>query len=125
MVEELARWKSALSTRITDLQEIIKGLIDERSKVRNYSIKTLNYLTHIIKTMSRIDCNIPLKSTNIMELSTVNCSLSENIAYHLINKESIDLANAEEYLTLSKHTPAESAALQVGIFLITCLLLLI
>lgn len=114
MVEELARWKSALTSRISDLQEIIKSLVDERSKVRNYSLKTLNYLTQTVKTVSRIDCNIPLKSTNIIELSTVNCSLSENIAHHLISKDNVDMSCAEEYLTLPKHTHAESAALQVS-----------
>lgn len=40
MVEELAKWKAALCQRTTDLQESIKRLLEERSKVRETSLKT-------------------------------------------------------------------------------------
>ena len=43
MVEELAKWKAALSQRTTDLQESIKRLLEERCKVRETNLKTYRY----------------------------------------------------------------------------------
>lgn len=40
MVEELARWKAALCQRTTDLQEAVKRLLEERSKVRDTALRT-------------------------------------------------------------------------------------
>lgn len=40
MVEELAKWKAALSQRTTDLQESIKRLFEEHTKVRDTALRT-------------------------------------------------------------------------------------
>lgn len=37
MVEELARWKAALSQKAIDLQDVVQRLLEERCKVR-YSL---------------------------------------------------------------------------------------
>ena len=43
MVEELAKWKAALSQRTTDLQETIKRLLEDRNLIRDISLKTYRY----------------------------------------------------------------------------------
>lgn len=43
MVEELAKWKAALCQRTTDLQEAIKRLLEEHSKVRETTLRTYRY----------------------------------------------------------------------------------
>lgn len=110
MVEELARWKSLLTNRLNDTQEVFKNLIDERNKCRNFSIRCLNYLTELNEKLCNIE-NIPLKSSNILELSMNNCKLSENLAKNLLKD---NITNSVEYLAqLPSSTPAESLVLQV------------
>jgi hypothetical protein len=43
MVEELARWKAALSQRTTDLQEALKRVLEERGKTREFLLNTYRY----------------------------------------------------------------------------------
>jgi hypothetical protein len=43
MVEELARWKAALSQKATDLQEALKRVLEERGKARESLLNTYRY----------------------------------------------------------------------------------
>ncbi|KRT83047.1 hypothetical protein AMK59_4544, partial [Oryctes borbonicus] len=65
MVEELARWKSVLTNRLNDAQDVLKNLIEERNKTRSYSIKCLNNLSQINEKLCKNE-NTPLKSSNIL-----------------------------------------------------------
>lgn len=44
MVEELAKWKAALCQRTTDLQEVIKRLLEDRNLIRDISLKTYKFV---------------------------------------------------------------------------------
>ncbi|XP_017772073.1 PREDICTED: golgin-45 [Nicrophorus vespilloides] len=109
MVEELARWKSAFSYRINDLQENLKLLINERTKVRNSALKTYKVLTRIDETLPErtLSC---LKSTNIIDLAVNNCKLAEHIGGHFV-KEDKELD--ENILKLPTNTPGENAAARI------------
>ncbi|KAK9739634.1 hypothetical protein QE152_g8788 [Popillia japonica] len=71
MVEELARWKSVLTNRLNDIQDVLKNLIEERNKTRSYSIKCLNNLIQMNEKLCKNE-NAPLKSSNILELCMNN-----------------------------------------------------
>ncbi|GJQ77651.1 hypothetical protein Trydic_g12779 [Trypoxylus dichotomus] len=110
MVEELARWKSVLTNRLNDIQEVLKNLIEERNKARSYSTKCLNNLSQINEKSCKNE-NIPLKSSNILELSMNNFKISEVLTEKLLETE---VTNSVEYLAqLPSSTPAESCALQL------------
>jgi len=115
MVEELARWKSALSNRLNELQDNIKNLVEERTKVRNNSLKIHNYLMCISKNLNLPEnSSMHLKSTNIIELSAANCALSESLARNLVKDSNNKYLSYDGNLTnLPKHTTAESDALQI------------
>jgi len=48
MVEDLARWKAALCQRTTELQEIIKRLLEEHNIIRDTSLKTYRYILQVL-----------------------------------------------------------------------------
>jgi len=48
MVEDLARWKAALCQRTTELQEIIKQLLEEHNIIRDTSLKTYRYILQVL-----------------------------------------------------------------------------
>lgn len=50
MVEELARWKAALSQKATDLQEALKRVLEERGKARESLLNTYRYTDHVALT---------------------------------------------------------------------------
>lgn len=113
MVEELARWKSLLTNRLNNVQEVLKGLMEERNKSRSYAIGCLNNLVQMNEKLCN-DENIPLKSSNILELCMNNFRISENLSEKLL--EETEVSNSVEYLSqLPSSTPAESLALQVFI----------
>lgn len=101
MVEELAECKNLLNNKTVNLQQAIKQLLDERCRVRDmllYTYKNLyslheKWLENIAiseyvgssKVYSRpignlnFNATIP-HSTNIIDLSSVNLKLSENVS---------------------------------------------
>ncbi|KAI4460084.1 basic leucine zipper nuclear factor 1 blzf1 protein [Holotrichia oblita] len=110
MVEELARWKSVLTNRLNDLQDVLKCLIDERNKTRSYSIKCLNNLNQMNEQLCKNE-NVPLKSSNILEVCMNNFKISEALTSKLMEDE---VLNSVEYLSqLPSSTPAESCAVQL------------
>lgn len=120
MVEELARWKSALSIRINDLQENIKNLLEERSKVHNSSLNACYNLMELNEKYSATSENLPsLRTSNILELSEINNMLSANIAAKLFNDKTTNNNNNNEFHTkiskLPNLTKSESIAKKVNV----------
>lgn len=115
MVEELARWKSALSTRITELQEIVKKLLDEKYKVQKKSLKTYCLLQGTLKKFdgNKI-CGVP-KTSSVVDLSNINCDLSQEISELVdVDREQCDDLYMS-YLKLPQYTVAESSAMKVNL----------
>lgn len=52
MVEELARWKAALTQKATDLQEALKRVLEERGKARESLLNTYRYADHVALTQA-------------------------------------------------------------------------
>lgn len=112
MVEELARWKSALTNRIGELRDILKRLLDERGKVREMSLKSYHGLSlvceHSIKHPTE---PVVLKTTNIVDLSVANQKLSELLEKNILK----DLPDPRKHKIVegNAHTPAESCVLHI------------
>lgn len=114
MVEELARWKSALSNKVNVIQENLRKLIEERRRIRNELLKTYTTLTSVSKSLNQTpNLEENLKSTCILELSTVNCSLSVHIAQNIVKQPTKDQISITNVDNLPRSTPAENEALQV------------
>ncbi|XP_044262240.1 golgin-45 [Tribolium madens] len=114
MVEELARWKSALSNRINELQEVSKTLLDERYRVQKKLMKSCVIL-HGVE--SRL-CESPKpretpKTSSIVDLSHVICDLSQEISNLVTSgkEKSDDLSGI--YSSLGQYTPAERNAMKL------------
>ncbi|VEN44098.1 unnamed protein product [Callosobruchus maculatus] len=77
MVEELAKWKSALTNRINELQEVLKVLLDERSKVNSNCVRTYVNLKAVSKQLAADKCdNATLKYGNVLEIANLSRDLS-------------------------------------------------
>lgn len=115
MVEELAKWKSALTNKICELKELLKKLLDERTKIREMSLKTYNSLNainehHVSKSVNESDSY--LKTTNLMELTVANCKMSYSLEKAMLK----DLPDPRKHRIFDNcsddtHTAVESAAL--------------
>ncbi|XP_030756812.1 golgin-45 [Sitophilus oryzae] len=78
MVEELARWKSALTKRVNDLQEVTKKILSEHNKLQKQMLTTYTNLNSISEKQTGKGLNI--KIGDIIELGAVNQNLSRQIA---------------------------------------------
>lgn len=112
MVEELARWKSALTQRVHEFQENTKCLLEERNKVFTNMVKTqqkmLNVLEHLGRTASA-------ENSEILACSESNLRIMETISMHL------DVNCTQKEMTFTaKPTVAEQALYQV-FAIINCL----
>lgn len=109
MVEELAKWKSALSNRIYEMQEVTKHFLRDLRKLHNLSIKTYKNLRGLSKEMVSSERDIKennIKTGNVVDVALKNEQLSENLVKHL-NIQADDLLEAENELkglTLSEQT---------------------
>lgn len=78
MVEELAKWKSALTIRIKELQSLMSNLLEDRQKANRSLIKicyNLNELTkHFDVNTNRLKS---LKSADVNHLSHVNLEMTQ------------------------------------------------
>ncbi|XP_011503145.1 PREDICTED: golgin-45 [Ceratosolen solmsi marchali] len=116
MVEELAKWKAALCQRSTDLQETLKRLLEERSKVRDNSLKTYRILSILRENFDPVGAarQHKLPSTNIVDLSEGCCQLTELLKVHLLNGMGKINLNKEINITgLKMKTLAEQNAEQL------------
>lgn len=112
MVEELSHWKSALSNRIGELRDILKKLLEDRSKIREMSLKTYHSL-YLINDHLPKHPNEPvvLKTTNIVDLSIANQKFSEIVEKNLLK----DLPDPRKHHIIEgiAHTPAEFNAMNI------------
>lgn len=98
MVEELAKWKSALSNRLHELQETTKTLLGERRKVHNLLLKTFNALKAVSDEVSKNDKQPILKCGNFVDVAGVNSELAESLKKHL------KIANGVNAMDVSEKT---------------------
>lgn len=109
MVEELAKWKSALSNRIYEMQEVTKNVLRDLRKLHNLSIKTyknLKVLSREMVSSERDSKENNIKTGNVVDVAIKNEQLSENLVKHLkiqIN-ELLEAENEVNELTLSEQT---------------------
>lgn len=131
MVEELANWKKLLNQRTEDLQQAVKLMLEERNRSRDMMLHTYRNLSALhdrwlqdiaisqytgTKDMfNRPIGNLNLSTTtphttNILDLSSMNLKLSENISS---NSDKQDISHL---LTLPFSTDAEKAIEDVSNF---------
>lgn len=77
MVEELARWKSALTQRIQEFQENTKCLLDGRDKLYNTIVKTQQRMLDVVEHLGG---KVSFESIGILAASEKNLGLIETIA---------------------------------------------
>nr|XP_023026428.1 golgin-45-like [Leptinotarsa decemlineata] len=107
MVEELAKWKSALTNKINDLQEVTKTLLRERRKMHIQGLKTFTSLKCIAGSLANDENRPGLKYGNILEVTNINVELSKYI------REKMGLEEEEifgETMDTHQQTFAEKAA---------------
>ncbi|KAJ8952987.1 hypothetical protein NQ318_015347 [Aromia moschata] len=111
MVEELAKWKSALTNRLIDLQEVMRNILEEHKRVYNQAIKTYDSLKLIAEKVTKNENSINLKYGNYAEVVNTNNELSEYIVKALdLEKEEIKDPSKNRPL---QHTVTERNALKL------------
>ncbi|KAF7266407.1 hypothetical protein GWI33_020238 [Rhynchophorus ferrugineus] len=105
MVEELARWKSALTNRANCFQEVLKQMLNEHQHIQKFMLKTFNNLNNISEKQN--ETNILLKKGDVLELSVVNNNLSSQLAS---SYGALPTSEPEKYNALS---PVGEVALKV------------
>lgn len=114
MVEELAKWKSALAIRTNELQETLKALLDERKRVQKKNVKTYTNLKVIAEKYINDLKNVELKYGNIIEVANVNHELSEGISRALDLEN--EIRDSSVNTTPAQVTVAEKAAIKVRLW---------
>lgn len=114
MVEELARWKSALSNRINELQETMKLLLEERKKVRINSAHSISYLTQVYDQLNSFESELSMKSSDILSLTDFILVKSQAIANILLKKDDKISIKAADILDLLSCTKGENFAQKVS-----------
>ncbi|KAG5895376.1 hypothetical protein JTB14_029599 [Gonioctena quinquepunctata] len=110
MVEELAKWKSALTNRVNDIQNVTKTLLGERRKMHNQVQKTFNSLKCVAESLSENEKQPKLIYGNILDVTNVNYELSEYIKSKLKlgeNRSENEIINSTD---LVQQTVAERTA---------------
>ncbi|KAL0275328.1 UNVERIFIED_CONTAM: hypothetical protein PYX00_003211 [Menopon gallinae] len=109
MVEELARWKAALTHKVNEAQEVLKKLLEERKSVRENLTNTYNNLSFLRDNFNLLNKKNPLSSGNVIDLSEENFRLSETLLIQLLG---VDKGNSSNSVLkdLPNDTPAEKAA---------------
>lgn len=91
MVEELARWKSALSQRILEFQEACKGLLEDSDTVYKNQQQTFLELRKIGSKI-KLEDSCPLPSGNNLSFSKYDRQLASEIAKKLEANEGDSLS---------------------------------
>ncbi|KAJ8918154.1 hypothetical protein NQ315_011611 [Exocentrus adspersus] len=86
MVEELAKWKSALAIRTNELQEVLKTLLDERKKICKKNRSTYSNIKATAEKITDRLNKVEFKYGNIVEVANTNQELSEGVV-HVLNLE--------------------------------------
>ncbi|KAH0560393.1 golgin-45 [Cotesia glomerata] len=114
MVEELARWKAALCQRTTDLQEGIKRILEEHTKVRDTLTKTYRTLSVIRENFDPAGTltyrRHELPSSNIVDLADGCCQVAEILNVKLLSSmdpvrkfKQVDTTGLEMKTVAEKH----------------------
>ncbi|KAJ9588317.1 hypothetical protein L9F63_018315 [Diploptera punctata] len=113
MVEELARWKAALGQKATDLQEGLKRILEEHSKVRESLLNTYRNLCvlrenfdHTCSSNRKPD----LASSNILDLAAGTSRLSANLRVTFLGSSNGQVRSEPDFTGLDMSTCAEKAA---------------
>ncbi|KAL1465365.1 hypothetical protein WDU94_004944 [Cyamophila willieti] len=119
MVEELAKWKAALTQKVCDYQDVTRKILAEHQLTHAATSKTFTNLAILgnnfdLSVMTDPASRIQPKSSTVVDLANSSASLSESLKEQLlgsspfpINTNVPDLARGE-YLT-----PAEKQAYQL------------
>lgn len=117
MVEELAKWKSALSHRIFDFQEVTKNLLTDFRRVHSISHKTSSNLKGVLNQIlpnTRSEENS--ERGNVLDIAILNEKLCNELREHLKFDKFNDSSDFQG--KLDRHTISEKAAEKVNIKLI-------
>lgn len=101
MVEELAKWKSALSHRVSDFQEVTKALLTDFRRVHNVSLKTYKNLRGIINQIVPDPKSVKeeeFKMRNVIDITFLNENLCESLREHLKINECTELLESKDKL---------------------------
>ncbi|KAJ8971709.1 hypothetical protein NQ317_006011 [Molorchus minor] len=93
MVEELAKWKSALTNRVNDLQEVIKNLLEDLKNIQYKSLKTYNNLKLVTEKLTT-QKGVQLKYGNVVEIANLNQELSE-VMMKALNLQEIETSKTD------------------------------
>ncbi|XP_066156251.1 golgin-45 [Euwallacea fornicatus] len=102
MVEELARWKSALTKRTNDLQEIVKLLLSDGSKHHKESVTTFSNLNAALEKLSGTKFQFRED-----DFTGINLKLSKEIA------KCLDVKPVQEETNKNWHSKNEKLAVKV------------
>ncbi|XP_018326103.1 golgin-45 [Agrilus planipennis] len=80
MVEELARWKSALSNKVNECQEIIKGLLEERDKLKKHLCNIYKHLSAVHNSENIVDPESSNTHCDVIELVKKICDMSNKFS---------------------------------------------
>lgn len=122
MVEELARWKAALSQKAIDLQDVVQRLLEERCKVRTSLIDCHRKLSVLRKNFDMVSAmnggpsssRRDLASSNIVDLTVANQKLCDIVTIQLLGSAIDKLPTSfQDYQILEQYTSTEKLALQL------------
>lgn len=105
MVEELARWKSALTHRVGEFQESTKGLLEERSEA---CCALLGSQRCLMEVLEHLGGELRIEEGDFMEL----CGNIMKLAEHVKNGLNVESGSVPENVKV-KHSRAEKMAYQV------------
>ncbi|XP_034250204.1 golgin-45 isoform X2 [Thrips palmi] len=122
MVEELARWKAALSQKAIDLQEVVQRMLEERCKIRSSLLdchRKLSVLRDNFDLVSAVSgghstSRRHLSSSSIVDLTNANQKLCDAVTVQLLGSAINKIAKFSlDYQNLDQYTPTEKVALQL------------
>lgn len=122
MVEELARWKAALSQKAIDLQESVQRLFEERCKIRTALIDCHRKLSVLRENFDMVSAlggprnasRRNLTTSSIADLTIANQKLCDVVTTQLLGSAIDKVAKFSlDYQSLDQHSPTEKVALQL------------
>lgn len=109
MVEELARWKAALSQKINEGERVLRGMLDERKIVRKNLINIYSSLVLLRDNFDLLRPRVPLKTSNVMDLASQSVHILNGLVVQLLGGAK-DVAVDAKIHDLPQLTDGEKAA---------------
>jgi len=107
MVEELARWKAALSQKISSGETVMKQCLNDRKVTRTNLLDAYSNLLALKENFDLLNKQPPLKTSNIVDLSLECSNLARGLVVQLLGAKSIQPVDVEH---LPVFTEAEYTA---------------